>query len=82
MSAKCTEINASFFAQHRATGTLFLDDVSELSPEMQERLLAFLSGGATRVIAATAKALANEIATNRFRADLFYRLNVIHITRL
>lgn len=74
------------------TGTVFLDEVAELSNTMQVKLLRFLQEGRfervggehtlavnTRVISATNKNLKKEVERNRFREDLFYRLNVIPI---
>lgn len=73
-------------------GSLFLDEIGELSANLQVKLLrvlqerAFERVGGTRpidvdirVIAATNKILASEVAEGRFREDLFYRLNVLHI---
>ncbi len=73
-------------------GTLFLDEVGELSPRMQGKLLRLLEereyapvGGATvkvsraRFIAATNVDLAEKVAKGEFREDLFYRLNVVTI---
>jgi PAS domain S-box-containing protein len=73
-------------------GTVFLDEVAELSNAMQVKLLRFLQEGRfervggeqtlsvnTRVISATNKSLKKEVERNRFREDLFYRLNVIPI---
>ena len=73
-------------------GTIFLDEIGELSPKMQVELLRFLQdhtferlGGNrpitvdVRIIAATNKRLEEEMAGGRFREDLFYRLNVIPI---
>ena len=70
-------------------GTLFLDEVGELSLDVQSKLLRVLQqqefervGGTetfkvdVRVIAATNRNLAQEVAEKRFREDLFYRLNV------
>jgi two-component system NtrC family response regulator len=73
-------------------GTLFLDEIGELSANLQVKLLRVLQekafervGGVRsiavdiRVIAATNKNLYLEMRTGRFREDLFYRLNVVHI---
>ncbi|HEV2073301.1 MAG TPA: sigma-54 dependent transcriptional regulator [Thermomicrobiales bacterium] len=73
-------------------GTIFLDEVGEMTLSTQKKLLRVLQerefervGGSvtvkidTRVIAATNKILAQEIEANRFREDLYYRLNVISI---
>ncbi|MDZ7291592.1 MAG: sigma-54 dependent transcriptional regulator [candidate division KSB1 bacterium] len=73
-------------------GTIFLDEISDTSPALQTKLLRVLQqktfervGGKetitvdVRVIAATNKDLEREMKAGRFRDDLFYRLNVIHI---
>ncbi len=73
-------------------GTLFLDEISEMSPKLQSKLLRVLEqhefqrlGGKetltvdVRIIAATNKDLKEEIKAGRFRKDLFYRLQVVHI---
>jgi transcriptional regulator of acetoin/glycerol metabolism len=73
-------------------GTLFLDEVSELPPQaqtallrvLQEREVVRLGGSAPRrvdirVIAASNRSLSQEIRAGRFRADLFFRLNVLTI---
>jgi transcriptional regulator with PAS, ATPase and Fis domain len=74
-------------------GTIFLDEIGEMTPRMQGLLLRFLETGeiqkvgaeqvalATniRVIAATNRNLRDLIAQGLFREDLFFRLNVIHI---
>lgn len=70
--------------QTAAGGTLFFDEVSELLPALQTRLLEYLqngdaSGGEARVICAASRHLEDEVSAGRFRQDLFYRLNVIHI---
>jgi len=74
-------------------GSIFLDEVSEMSPAMQVKLLRVLQereltrvGGSevvkvdVRVIAASNKDLKKEIQQGRFREDLFYRLNVVALT--
>jgi DNA-binding NtrC family response regulator len=75
-----------------AGGTLFLDEIAELSPSVQVKLLRVLQegeyepvGGDTqradvRIVAATNRDLRAEVASGRFREDLFYRLNVIAVT--
>jgi len=75
------------------SGTIFLDEIGETSLRMQALLLRFLENGEVwrigadrlqtttnvRVIAATNRDLADRIAQREFRADLYYRLNVLHI---
>jgi transcriptional regulator with PAS, ATPase and Fis domain len=74
-------------------GTIFLDEMGELSPAMQVKLLRVLQDGScervgsentvrldVRVISATNKELEKEIASGRFREDLYYRLCVMPIT--
>ncbi len=86
-----TEDRAGFF-QAAHGGTLFLDEIGELPLAMQSKLLRVIQEravrpvGATaelpvnvRLISATHKDLAAEVAAGRFRQDLFYRLNVIQI---
>jgi PAS domain S-box-containing protein len=73
-------------------GTIFLDEVAELSKHMQVKLLRFLQTGTfekvgdentisinARVISATNKNLLQQVKQNNFRDDLYYRLNVIPI---
>lgn len=73
-------------------GTVFLDEIGEMSPKLQVKLLRFLQetkfqriGGSktievdVRILAATNKDLEKAVAENEFREDLFYRLNVIPI---
>ena len=73
-------------------GTIFLDEIGDISPAMQAKLLRVLQekrfervGGHEsidvdiRVVAATNKSLEKEVRENKFREDLFYRLNVIKI---
>ncbi len=73
-------------------GTVFLDEIGEMVPALQAKLLRFLEeksfkrvGGAAdirvdvRVVAATNRNLEEEVASGRFRSDLFYRLNVLPI---
>jgi DNA-binding NtrC family response regulator len=73
-------------------GVLFLDEIGEMPPPMQVKLLRFLQEGSftpvggretrhvdVRVICATHRDLATMVAEGRFRADLYYRLNVVRI---
>jgi two-component system response regulator AtoC len=71
-------------------GTVFLDEIGEMTPPLQAKILRFLEekafrrvGGSAdlrvdvRVIAATNRTLEDEVRAGRFREDLFYRLNVL-----
>jgi len=71
-------------------GTAFLDEVGDISPSLQTKLLHFLESGEfervggtrtlsvdCRVVAATNRDLGEEVRAGRFRGDLFFRLNVI-----
>ena len=73
-------------------GTLFLDEVGEMSPSLQAKLLRITQDGTfsrvgsnseqhtnVRILAATNRDLELEVEEGRFREDLFYRLNVIEI---
>ena len=74
-------------------GTIFMDEVGEMSLRMQALLLRFLengeiqrvgsdrvqTGGNVRVVVATNRNLVERVAEKSFREDLYYRLNVIHI---
>jgi transcriptional regulator with GAF, ATPase, and Fis domain len=86
-----TQRKGRFELAHGAT--LFLDEVGELSLEVQAKLLRVLQSGEfqrvggdhtlradVRVIAATNRELAKEVAAGRFREDLWYRLNVFPIS--
>jgi two-component system response regulator AtoC len=74
-------------------GTVFLDEIGEMTPALQAKLLRFLEeksfkrvGGAAdirvnvRVVAATNRDLEDEVSKQRFRADLFFRLNVLPVS--
>lgn len=74
------------------SGTLFLDEVGEMSPALQVKLLRVLQemefervGGSrtirvdVRMVAASNRELKAEVEAGHFREDLFYRLNVVHL---
>nr|WP_254053504.1 sigma-54 dependent transcriptional regulator [Singulisphaera sp. GP187] len=78
--------------EHADNGTLFLDEVGDVSPAMQAKLLRVLQSGTfervggtetlkvdVRIVAASNKRLEEEVKAGRFRSDLFYRLNVIRV---
>ncbi|HET8931877.1 MAG TPA: sigma-54 dependent transcriptional regulator [Polyangiales bacterium] len=78
--------------QEAHEGTLFLDEIAELSLQLQVKLLRVLQESVVRplgsnkdltvdvrVIAASVRDLAREVAEGRFREDLYYRLNVLQI---
>jgi DNA-binding NtrC family response regulator len=73
-------------------GTVFLDEIGEMSPSMQSKLLRILQDGVfyrlggnesipvdVRVLAATHRDIDQEVAEGRFREDLYYRLNVVQL---
>jgi two-component system, NtrC family, response regulator AtoC len=73
-------------------GTVFLDEIGEMAPQLQSKLLRFLEektfkrvGGVVdirvdvRVVAATNRKLEDDVKKGRFREDLYYRLNVLPI---
>jgi NtrC-family two-component system response regulator AlgB len=74
-------------------GTVFLDEIGEISPALQAKLLRFLQekrfervgetrtrAANVRIVAATNRDLEAEVREGRFREDLLYRLNVVEIT--
>ncbi len=64
-------------------GTLLLDEVSEIPPALQAKLLRVLQEReVVRVLATTNRRLREEVAAGRFREDLYYRLNVFPVTLL
>ncbi len=80
------------FFEAAGGGTLFLDEITELEPSLQGKLLRvieereFYRLGSTevrnvdvRIVAATNRDITTEIESNRFRADLYYRLNMYNI---
>jgi DNA-binding NtrC family response regulator len=73
-------------------GTIFLDEIAELSPQLQAKLLRVAQDGRfqrigsnaeirvnTRILAATNRNLEEEVKKGRFREDLYYRLNVVEL---
>src|SRR5437899_3206657 len=73
-------------------GTIFLDEIAEMSPQLQAKLLRVTQDGLftrvgsnkelqtnARVLAATNSNLEEQVKANRFREDLFYRLNVVEL---
>ncbi|MDJ0786648.1 MAG: sigma-54 dependent transcriptional regulator [Myxococcota bacterium] len=73
-------------------GTIFLDEIGEMSPPLQAKLLQVLQDGEfsrlggeadiqvdTRILAATNRNLEAAVASGEFREDLYYRLNVVHV---
>ncbi|MEK7401978.1 MAG: sigma-54 dependent transcriptional regulator [Gemmatimonadota bacterium] len=86
-----TEARTGLF-ETASGGTLFLDEIGELPLALQVKLLRALQEGEirrvgdsvasavdVRVVAATARDLESEVANGRFRADLFYRINVVRV---
>ena len=74
------------------TGTIFLDEIAEMSPQLQAKLLRITQDGRfqrigsnreirtnARILAASNRNLDEEVKTGRFREDLFYRLNVVEL---
>lgn len=74
-------------------GTVFLDEIGEMSPYLQAKLLRFLNDGSfrrvggsreqrvdVRIVSATHRDLERMVAEGRFREDLWYRLNVLTLT--
>ncbi len=78
--------------EHANHGTIFLDEIGEMLPEMQKRLLRVIEEKEinpvgsnkvisvdVRIICATNKSLIREVKKGNFREDLFYRLNVLSV---
>ena len=85
-------VNKAGFFEQSDKGTIFLDEIAELSPSAQVKLLRVIEAkeltrvGGTRpiplnirIVSATNKHLRDEIRTGRFREDLFYRIGVLLI---
>jgi DNA-binding NtrC family response regulator len=78
--------------EHANGGTIFLDEIADMSPPLQAKLLRVTQDGLfnrigsnkeqqtnARIIAATNRNLEDEVKAGRFREDLFYRLNVVEL---
>lgn len=78
--------------RHADGGTVLLDEIGDMSADLQAKLLRVLEESVivpvgaersvtvnTRILAATHRNLAEEVRAGRFREDLYYRLNVLHI---
>jgi two-component system, NtrC family, response regulator HupR/HoxA len=81
------------FFEMANSGTIFLDEIGEAPPELQVKLLRVIQEGEimtvghnqpkkvdVRIIASTNRDLKAEVSTNRFRQDLFFRINVFSVT--
>ncbi|MGO8766554.1 MAG: sigma-54 interaction domain-containing protein, partial [Limisphaerales bacterium] len=79
--------------EEASAGTIFLDEISEMSTALQAKLLRVTQGGCfqrigsnreiqtnARLLAATNRNLEDEVKNGRFREDLFYRLNVVELS--
>ncbi|HEY6228156.1 MAG TPA: sigma-54 dependent transcriptional regulator [Verrucomicrobiae bacterium] len=78
--------------EHADNGTIFLDEIAEMSPQLQAKLLRVTQDGRfqrvgsnkeistnVRILAATNRELEEEVEKGRFREDLYYRLNVVEL---
>ena len=78
--------------EHANNGTIFLDEIAEMSPQLQAKLLRVAQDGRfqrigsnteirvnARILAATNRNLDEEVKRGRFREDLYYRLNVVEL---
>ncbi len=65
--------------QQADRGTVFLEEVGELAVPLQAKLLRLMEERGVRIIAATNHELEELVEDKRFREDLYYRINVIHI---
>jgi DNA-binding NtrC family response regulator len=88
---KATETKPGLF-EVAHDGTVFLDEIGDLTPELQPKLLGVLEGNSfrryggtqeisanVRLLAASSKDLVNEVNAGRFREDLYYRLSVMPV---
>lgn len=84
--------NTAGYFDDANNGTIFLDEIADMSPKLQVSLLRVLQEGTFerlgstvqrtsdfRLICATNRPLGDEVAAGRFRSDLYYRLNVIRL---
>jgi two-component system response regulator HydG len=86
------KVNKTGLFAEASGGTLFLDEVAEMPPALQAKLLRALEersvrpvGGSSetpfdaRIVAATNRDLESLVESGRFREDLYYRINVVHV---
>jgi two-component system, NtrC family, response regulator AtoC len=88
LSARIQRAEPSSMLEAASNGSLFLDGINHLEPSVQERLLHLLPDGSgtpppgcysMRVISSTTRNLEEEMKSGRFREELYYRINGVHL---